>query len=467
MITLRKSDFFKSSKTLQIFITSVILLAGCGQTTHNKSFESQFTNIHEEKAKKTINIIGHWLNEGKREKLMRELVNEFEFLNQDYTINLAFPEQLYFDRSKKNSELEFNSKVITAQQADWDIIRINNGYSEQADYMKDPMWSKEYLVDLSQYPEFVNNTIPELTSDSSKKRWKGMIPGPFLEGYNWTIWYNQTLAKTLGINVKQIGMTYDDLLDYVKAIDKYNQSHKTSIIPIQECIDWSTINVLTQSLFLSEVNNINECLEDSYNEDKLKALYKTLRVFEELSKYHAWSTDYKSTVWAKTQDYPLKHKAFFYINASWMYNIWQGIDNKEVDNMVPAELPVFKPGKVYFGGYFCTWAIPKNSPHKEDAVKFLLFMNRPDIAEKWSRYTKCSTGIKGTLSEANFGSDHFEEFISKIQQKYGIHKMPWVDDASLILGVSHLHTNLHAIDVATGSMSADEAMAEIKKSLKR
>jgi ABC-type glycerol-3-phosphate transport system substrate-binding protein len=417
-------------------------------------------------ATKQLNVVGHWLHEGKRENLIRDLANEYEFLNQDCKVTFVFPENIYWDRSKPGCELEFIAKVITSDKPEWDVIRKINDNSEQAQYMKDPFWAKKYLVDFSEIQEFRDNTIPELLTDSVKQQWQGIIPGPFLEGFNWAIWYNQSFAKELGLNIKQFGMTYEDLLGYVKTINAYNKSHNTNIIPIQDCTDWSTRNVITQMLYLSEIGNMAECKKDNFNERKLNALKKALQAQEELSKYDAYPKTSQNLIWNKTQDYPLRQKSFFYVNATWMYNIWQMIDSSEVNNMIPAELPVFKPIDFYFGGYFVTWAVPKNSPHKEEAIKFLLFMNRPDMADKWSRITKCPTGIKGNMTSVILGKDHFEDFTSYIQKKYGLRKSPWVDDASLILGSSKAGINLHTQEVSTGKMTADDALSEIRKEIK-
>jgi ABC-type glycerol-3-phosphate transport system substrate-binding protein len=439
---------------------------GCLQNQNSGSVGKSYRTLTVEKAKRQLNIVGHWLHEGKRESIIRDLANEFEFLNQDCKVNLVFPEEIYYDRSKKNCELEFIAKAIKSDKPVWDVIRKINDNSEQSEYMKDPYWAKNYLVDFKEIQEYRENTIPELLTDSINKQWKGIIPGPFLEGFNWAIWYNQAFAKELGLNIKQFGMTFDDLLGYVKTVDAYNKSHNTNIIPIQDCGDWSTINVITQMLYLSEMGNLEECKKNNFNDRKQAALKKSLEAQEQLSKFNAYPKNFQTLIWNKTQDYPLRKKSLFYVNATWMYNIWQMIDSAEVNNMIPAELPVFKPVDFYFGGYFVTWAVPKNAPNKEDAIKFLLFMNHPDVADKWSRITKCPTGIKGNMTSAILGSDHFEEFTSFIQKKYGLRKFPWVDDASLIAGSSNALINLHANEISTGNMSADEALASIKKQLR-
>lgn len=413
-----------------------------------------------------LNIVGHWLTEGKKEKLIRELANEFEFTHQEYSVNLVFPEKIYWDRNDSYSEQKFVKKCITADKSDWDVIRINNAYKTTADYMNDPDWAKKYLVDFSEIPEFRKNTLPELVSDSAKESWKGTVPGPSLEGFNWLIWYNKRLAKEIGINVKQFGMTFDDLISYVKAIDGYNKKHGNYIMPIQVCSDWTTRNLLVQFLFLSALNNTKDIYNDNVNEDKLQAFSQALKALEILAQNNAFPKNFQDIKWDKTTDYPLRGKSFFYLNASWMYNIWLRIDSAEVNNMVPAELPVFKPANLYFGGYFITWAVPKNAVHRDAAIKFLLFMTRPDIAEKWSRYTKCPTGIKGNMTSVSLGMDPFENFTYGIQNKYGLRKIPFVDDAAIFFGVSKSAVKIHADEISDGTMTADQALADVYKQLK-
>lgn len=448
--------------------TLIIIFFVCLGCTHSHNLNINSGNIKDINSFKNpvkLNIIGHWLNEGKREKLMRELVTEFEFLHQEYSVNLVFPEKVYWDRNDQYCEQKFVQKCVMAESSDWDVIRINNAYKTIADYMKDPDWAKKYLVDFSEIDEFRKNSLPELVSDSAKESWKGTIPGPSLEGFNWLIWYNRQLASEIGINVKQFGMTFDDLLSYVKAIDGYNKKNNKNIIPIHVCSDWTTRNLITQFLFLSALNNTHVIYEDNYNDNKLNAFEQSIKAIELLEQNNAFPKNFNNIKWDKSVDYPLRKKSFFYLNASWMYNIWQKIDSAEVNNMVPAELPVFKPTNLYFGGYFITWAVPKNAVHRDAAVKFLLFMTRPDIAEKWSRYTKCPTGIKGNITSVALGLDPFENFTFGIQKKYELRKIPFVDDAAIFFGESKSTVNTHINEISDGTMTANEALADVYKQL--
>ena len=91
---------------------------------------------------------------------------------------------------------------------------------------------------------------------------------------------------------------------------------------------------------------------------------------------------------------------------------------------MPAEYPCFQKTSMYIGGYQIAWAVPKNAPHKDEAVKFLLAINSADIAERWVLYTKCPTGILGQMTDVSFGSDKFETYTYTIQKKYGMAKVP-------------------------------------------
>jgi ABC-type glycerol-3-phosphate transport system substrate-binding protein len=208
----------------------------------------------------------------------------------------------------------------------------------------------------------------------------------------------------MGIEIIQFGMTFEDFLG--KSSNRfYNKSHNTKIIPCRmQRLDNELYYCFTSFCFEMAFIRMHGGL---LYEKKIEAYHKTLEAFQELSKYNAYSRSWREHPFLETLSYPLTHKSFFYVNASWMYNYWQKIDNGELKDMVPAELPTFKPSDVYFGGYSIMWAVPKNAPHKDMAVKFLLSMTKPDVAEKWTRYTKCPTGLKGTITNVSFGRDHF------------------------------------------------------------
>jgi ABC-type glycerol-3-phosphate transport system substrate-binding protein len=229
-----------------------------------------------------LNFIGHWLDEGKKEQLLHELINEFEFLNQDIKINMQFP--TYYANIP---EAKFNAQDILSPKAEWDIIRINNDLTGISSEIKEPGWQKKYLVDFSEIEEFRSNTIPELLTDKTKSEFGGILPGPGVDGYNWALWCNTDVAKKVGIDVKQFDMTNEDFLSYLKAVDEYNRSHNDSIIPFFDASDWKTMGTIAIELYMSEIGDVDKIPDNHYSEKKLEAVNKVLQDIERFSRYNS------------------------------------------------------------------------------------------------------------------------------------------------------------------------------------
>ena len=60
------------------------------------------------------------------------------------------------------------------------------------------------------------------------------------------------------------------------------------------------------------------------------------------------------------------------------------------------------------------WAVMKNSPNREAAIRLMQFWSRPEIAEKWVRYTKNPTGLTGNLYDPEYGQDLFATYQKKL-----------------------------------------------------
>jgi hypothetical protein len=416
----------------------------------------------------TINFVGHWLGEGDREFLVRNFARDYEFQNQNVKVNLKFPEEIFYDKLDRTSNQKYTAKVIMEGIKDWDILRINGEYSEVMLLCKDPDWAKKYLVDFSGIEEYRQGTIPELLTEEAKAQWNGIIPGPWLEGQYWALWCNKKVAQKVGIEVKQFGMTFDDFVGYIKAVDTYNKNHPQDYIaPIYESYVWKTTMAIAVNLYGSLLDNQDEFLSKKITEKRLLAWEKTLEAIELISKFKPLKPDWRTTEWSKTNGSLINEECLFYVNGSWMYNIWMGIDKQKTLNCMPAEFPSFQPLKFYPGAYQITWGVLKNSPHRDEAVKFLLAMNKPSMAEIWGRTTKCPTGIKGNLSNATFGADQFESFSSHIQKKYGLNTYRYFESSSWFLDDKNASTKNYFDEVIEGKMTAREAMSQIRKSIIR
>ena len=150
-----------------------------------------------------------------------------------------------------------------------------------------------------------------------------------------------------------------------------------------------------------------------------------------------------------------------------MYNILLKMDSAKTFDMRPAELPVFKEAPACYGGYFVTWAVLKNAPHRDQAIRLLLSFNKPDISERWARYTHSPTGIKGKILSNAFGLNNFEKYQVVMDKKYGKRKFNVFNNSAFCFGREHANDSNWCVDVMEGRYTADQAIKMIKRDLKK
>ena len=453
------------SKLIPGILALTVCISSCSE---NEAIQKQVADTYSNsngKEQAHVNFIGQWKTEGKRETIVRDFVREYSFLNQELYVNLKFPEEIGFDRYNQTSTLNFIENILQQPIPEWDVILINDNVEGIGAHLGDENWAKTHLVDFNEYQELTKNTIPEINLEKVKQRWGGIIPGPFLEGQYWALWTNINVTKKLGIEVKQHGMTVDDFISYIKAVDQYNRTNSVHITPFQEASDWATAFTVAINMYISQFNSFDDLYTDQITEQKLEAWHKTLKVLEQLSTYNMIDNDWSTIVWSDTKIKLLNEECLFYSNGSWMYNIWAIEDEARVMNCVPNEYPTFNKPLLYPAGYPIMWGVLKKAPNKEQAIKFLLAMNQPTMADSWVRNTKSPTGIKGNLAETSFGSDQFENFSKKIQVTYGSNTYVMHENSSLIFNQKLTNEPNYFMDVLTGKLSADEAILRIKKSL--
>jgi ABC-type glycerol-3-phosphate transport system substrate-binding protein len=444
-----------------ILLSLILVFSACSKSVINE--KKGFNKVVDSQQ---INWIGHWKNEGLREQLVKEVANEFEFLHQDIRVNLKFPEEVYFKNNGNDDEIDFIIKAIQSDKPQWDIIRIKDFYSNISVRLKDPDWGRKYLVDFSEFPDFVDHHQKFLFNDDYKQQNGGITVGPYNEGFFWAVWYNKNVADKMGITIKQFGMTDQDFIGYIKSAYAYNKSHNTQIVPLYEEANWITSENLVLQLFYSSIGSMDELNKKEYDPRKMDKLEEIFKIFEEISNYEPTFKNRSNIFWGKTYDYPLKGKCLFYVQGSWMYNIWDAIDKEGLQNMVPAELPSIKSSSpCYIGGYKACWAVPKNAPHRDAAIKLMKFWASAAISEKWVRYTKCPTGIKGNLTATTFGFDTYENFEYTISKKY-VDRMINPVDNRFIFGIKNKDLRFSIIDIIEKRKTATQAIQEIKRNIK-
>jgi hypothetical protein len=106
-------------------------------------------------------------------------------------------------------------------------------------------------------------------------------------------------------------------------------------------------------------------------------------------------------------------------------------------------------------------------------MAFLMEFSKPNTAEKWVRYSKGPSGIKGNLTDSGDDSaaaDQFDKFISYITEKYGgnVFDSKTVD---YILGEKYKDLSpkftRHLVQVMDGKITASKAYDLISADIKQ
>lgn len=428
---------------------------------------------------KTINMQGQWRGEDMRENFLTETVKEFQARNPNDKVNLKW--NMDFSGGREGALQATISQFKTGKIA-WDVIWLEPFYYQQiASALKDMDWAKNYLVDFETVPGFKETQKSFILSDPQyRNHMNGVITGPYIEGFYQPFFYNKELTDMMGIKVKDQGMTFDDLLGYFKQVDDYNKKNKTDIPILYDSGDNkggigyapSTFNIF-QSLFRSQFTSLAEVEDVTPSTVKLAAVKKVLGSLEQLGKYKPLIPGWQDLDWFGTRYYALDDKAVFTVaGASWMYSHWHGIDPQKTMKMVPVEMPSYQSVEHYMGGYNPMFAVAKDSPVRDEAVKLLMTFSTPNAAEKWVRYAKAPSGIKGNISAAGSVSaktDPFDKFITFVTDKYSgnVFDSKTID---YILGEKYkdltLQFTMHLGDVMDGKATADQAYADILAEMK-
>lgn len=412
-----------------------------------------------------LNWMGHWLNREGKEDLVRKVAREYEFINKGLKVNLKFPQEILKTEDYRGRLTDTIVKMITTGHVTWDIIYMDQGmYSQVANKLKDPKWGSKYLVNFEELDWFAERH-KQLVFDIPQYRnsMGGNITGPVLEGFYFGLWYNTIVAEKIGLDIKPLGMTFDDLKDYIHKAQRYNQQASEKIQIMTQDNGANTISSIFNSLVMSELGNFDTAHVD-INKGK-EALRKGLKAFEELAAYEPFN---KSEVKLDPKEETiLSGKCLFIGFQSYVYNRWGKIDKERTKNIVPVELPVFKnQGMFYQGTYQCVWGVLQNAPHKNEAINLLKYWCSNDIAEQWLQKTKNPTGIKTRLNTNNFGQDQLDRFNLGIESKYDKNVQTY-QLAAMLFGSRNKGIQINPAPVIYGEKTADDYYNEIVKQVKR
>jgi len=426
-----------------------------------------------------VNMQGHWKGEDLREDFVLETIKEFETRNPGVKVNLQWNADFNDGRA---GALQATVDQIKSGEINWDVIWLEPFYYQEiANALGDQDWAKNNLVDFETIPTFKESQKDFILSDPQfRSHMNNVITGPYIEGFYQPFFYNRELTDMMGIEVKDKNMTFDDLLGYFKAVDEYNKANGTDIAILYDSGDYAggigyapSVWNIFQSLFRSEFSDLTDIKDKNFSSAKMAAIRKALDSLEQLSQYQPLIKGWEDLSWFETRDYVLDNKAVFTVcGASWMYSHWHGLDAAKTMKMVPVEMPVYQSVNHYIGGYNPMFAVMEKSLVREEAVGLLMSFSEPNVAEKWVRYAKGPSGIKGNVSQAGGVSkeeDQFDKFITYITNKYGgnIFDSKTVD---YVLGEKYkglsLRFNKYLAAVIEGELSAEAAYMAIEADLR-
>lgn len=397
----------------------------------------------EQAAPVVLNWIGHWKDEDLREDLVYEVKREFEFLHPGVKLNLVFNRDLEGpDPAYKRRAAEAIVRMIQTEDITWDIVYLDIAvYEHVAEMLGDPEWVEKHIVDFSRVPGFLASQKSFIVEDARyREKIGGILTGPFIEGYIQNMWYNADVAAKTGLAVKERGMTLDDLLEYARLLRDYNREHGTPI-RLVKLSSWNRIDLLFENLFKSQFPDFESAVAVEFNEEKREAFLRTLTAFERLSEFgpvmnSGWESltfnDFK-------RQFLFDDDALFIMAGTFMYSNFRGLDVEKSRKMRPLENPVMGMPNGLIGDFTPTFAVMKNSDNRDLAVDFLMSWATPKVAEKWVRYAKNPTGVRGHLSEAvsreiDAYNDVYERFVRDMAREYERTPMMYLRTPTYVFG---------------------------------
>lgn len=411
----------------------------------------------EEPDRKTLRWMGHWQDRGLREQLVLEVRDEFQFLHQDADIVMRFPAEIMGERGKVITG-KYIAEMIRSGRIDWDVVWMDPTiYQTVADELNDPDWGKKHLVDFSEFPDIKAAHQSFLVEGPDcHKGTGGVFVGPYIEGLYTYLWYNTEVAKKLGLEIKEMGMSADDFLGYLNRLKDYN---RTAGVPVSAftIFGWpSSLSRLAYNLYLSE-HLPHPDIPDS------EILARVLRFFETMSECDPLPNNILAKKKYNWKDYAQlidADRALFMVEPTWCHASLDEHFPKLTRKLRPAQLPGFEKQSFYVGGYIPTWAVMKNSPARNLGIELMRFWCSPEIAQKWILYTKSPTGLAEILYDSEYGLDVFARFHKKL-----ISGRTMQSDVAFLKPeenpIAPIWNDL--LPVIDGAMTADEALLNMKK----
>jgi ABC-type glycerol-3-phosphate transport system substrate-binding protein len=193
------------------FVFFSIIMGGCVNDTSHK--QNNIEKKYSGNQLTQIDWMSTWtFRKGKR-KLVESAAREYELLHQDIKINLKFTQELWPKVNTAEQPFQHILQMIQTGNTDWDIVNLDKqSYTNITSSLKDDKWTQKYLVNFEDYEWFRESHKAAVINDPKyRQSWGGTLPGPLIEGYYHAFWYNKKVAEKIGLQIKPMGMTFDDL----------------------------------------------------------------------------------------------------------------------------------------------------------------------------------------------------------------------------------------------------------------
>ncbi|MBN2704113.1 MAG: extracellular solute-binding protein [Pontiellaceae bacterium] len=355
---------------------------------------------------RSLRWMGHWKGEGRREELVRQVLEEFAFTHPEIDVSFKFAADVLPIRSQTEMG-RYIADMIRENRWDWDVIWFDPlVYRSVAKELGDWNWGEKYLVDFSGIEAVAGRHKESLMQGPTAHQYTaGVMPGPYIEGFYYAIWYNRELAEKIGIEVKEEGMTPEDLLDYADQVRAYNLHAEQ---PVAFLLDYGGAGALRR-LFVSLLRSARKDAAAPVGE--ADALARTLVVFEALKERFPSGSVLVRADLAQIAQSLIHEEALFFCDATWSYTVFEQVDPEGLKKLHLAQMPRFRDGvDEVVGGYITTWAVLKGSPGQDEGIELMKYWSRPEIAEEWVRRTKCPSGLVGNLYDPYYGNDGFAKY---------------------------------------------------------
>ncbi|MBN2162960.1 MAG: extracellular solute-binding protein [Pontiellaceae bacterium] len=385
-----------------------ILLAGCSEGTVDAPINPAFIAGHQAPSPKhPLRWMGHWKGEGKREQLVLEVLEEFCYTHPQIDVSFRFASDILPEKSQQAAG-EYIAEMIRSGNYQWDVIWMDPLiYHHVAMELDDREWGKKYLVDFSEIPGFTERHVASLIEGEYTSRYTGGIcTGPYIEGFYYALWYNRDLLGKLGISLDEEQVDESDLLKCIAKLGQYNRQQER---PASLLVDFE--NAGSVSRFLVSLKcSLSDCPEGG---EAVTVSNRLISLIEQMSE--AAQPDcplvLEADSWSEAARALIDGQALFFCDATWRYNAFESLDPEGLKKLGLAPPPEFSDGcRHAIRGYISTWAVLKDAPGCDEGISLMEYWSRPSIAEKWIRYTKSPTGLKGSLYDPLYGKDAFADY---------------------------------------------------------